>query len=580
VDQKIGEFYLTCTDEARREAEGAKPLLPELARIEKVDSPQALQAQIAHLHAMGVPALFGFGSLPDLKNSSMVIGFAGQGGLSLPNRDYYTKTDEKSKQLREEFARHVARMFELVGDAPERAAAGAQTVLAIQTRLAENSRTPVELRDPTKQYNKMGAEQLKTLTPAFDWQAYFRGVGAPAGEINVAHPEFFQAVDKMLGEVPLADWKTYLRWQLINAAAPALSSKFEDESFNFFGKTLQGRKEQYPRWRRCVAATDSALGEALGEVYVRRAFTPQSKARMQTMVNNLTAAFRERLMKLDWMSDETRKQALAKLDAFKQKIGYPDKWIDYSTLEISRDSYAQNSLRASAFAQRRSLSKIGKPVDRAEWGMTPPTVNAYYNSLLNEIAFPAGILQAPFFNPEADDAINYGAIGAVIGHEITHGFDDQGANFDLQGNLKDWWTPDDKKKFNEKAECIVNQFAAYEVEPGLKMTGKLVSGESIADLGGLQVAYDAFLKSLEGKPRPKDIDGFTPEQRFFMGWAQVWASKYTPEITRLITQSDPHPISRFRVNGPLSNMPEFAAAFQCKADDPMVRPEKDRCKIW
>jgi putative endopeptidase len=580
-EQKIGDFYASCLDEAKREAEGMKPLVPELARIDKIANVKDVQAEIAYLHRHGVPALFGFGSLPDLKNSSMVMGYAGQGGLSLPNRDYYTKTDEKSVKLREDFVKHVATMFELVGDNPDQALKNAQSVLAFQTRLAQNSRTPVELRDPTTQYHMMDANKLKELSPNFSWEEYRKAVGAPVtGDINVAHPEFFQAVDKMFSEVPVADWKTYLRWQLITAAAPSLSSKFETENFNFFGKTLEGRKEQLPRWRRCVSATDANLGEALGQVYVARAFTPESKARMKTMVNNLIVAFRDRLQKLDWMSDETRRQAVAKLDAFGQKIGYPDKWIDYSSLNVSRDSYLANVLRASEFEQIRDFNKINKPVDVSEWGMTPPTVNAYNSSLRNEIVFPAGILQAPFFNPDADDAINYGAIGAVIGHEITHGYDDSGSNFDLHGNLKNWWTPVDKKNFDERATCVVDQFSGYEVEKGLNLTGKLVSGESIADLGGLFVAYDAFQKSLKGKPRPASIDGFTPEQRFFLGWAQVWAEKYTPEAARLQAQSDPHPLSRFRVNGPLSNMPQFAEAFQCKAGDAMVREPAKRCQIW
>jgi putative endopeptidase len=581
VEQKIGDYYASCMDTAKREAEGAKPLQAELERINALKSVKDLHAQLARMHRMGVPALFDFDALPDFKNSSMVIGLATQGGLSLPTNEYYTKTDDKSKELREQFTQHVARMFQLLGDAPEKASANARTVLAIQTRLAQNSRTPVELRDFSKQYNKMGSKELSELTPAFSWGDYFAGLGLARDlSINVAHPEFYRALDKMYADVSLEDWKTYLRWHLVSAAAPSLSSKFEEESFNFNGKTLSGRKEQYPLWRRCTAATDAQLGEALGQSYVARAFTPESKRRMQVMVDNLIAAFRARVSKLDWMSDETRKQALAKLAAFQQKIGYPDKWIDYSSLDVSRDSYVQNVMRAGEFEVRREFNKIGKGVDRAEWGMTPPTVNAYNNWLMNEIVFPAGILQAPFFNAQADDAINYGAIGAVIGHEITHGFDDQGAKFDLEGNLRNWWSDADLKNFEGRSECIVNQFAAYEVEPGLKMQGKLVSGESIADLGGLQVAYDAFMKSLEGKPRPADIDGFTPEQRFFLGWAQVWAAKYTPEVARLITQSDPHPISRFRVNGPLSNLPEFAAAFRCKAGDPMVRPEKDRCRIW
>ena len=580
-EQKIGDYYASCLDETKREAEGMKPLIPELARIEKIQDAKGVQAQIAYMHRHGIPTLFGYGSLPDLKNSSMVLGATGQGGLSLPNRDYYTKTDETSVKLREAFVGHVANMFQLVGDTPEQAKKNAQTVLAFQTRLAQNSRTPVELRDPTTQYHMMSPAQLKDLTPNFSWEDYRRGAGAPTvGDINVAHPEFFTALNKMVTEVPVADWKTYLLWHLITAAAPSLSAKFENENFNFFGKTLEGRKEQLPRWRRCVSATDASLGEALGQVYVARTFTSESKARMQAMVNNLIAAFRERLQKLDWMSEDTRKQAIAKLNAFGQKIGYPDKWIDYSALTVSRDSYLANVLRSSEFDQMRDFNKINKPVDRKEWGMTPPTVNAGYNPLNNDISFPAGILQAPFFNPDADDAINYGAIGAVIGHEITHGYDDSGSEFDAMGNLKNWWTETDKKNFDARADCVIDQFSAFEAEPGLHLQGKLVSGESIADLGGLYVAYDAYLKSLEGKPRPADIDGFSPEQRFFLGWAQVWAEKATAEVARLQAQSDPHPLSNFRVNGPLSNMPKFAEAFQCKVGDAMVRETSKRCQIW
>ena len=581
VEQKIGDFYSTCMDEQKREAEGAKPLAPYLARIDKVKDAKGVESEVAYLHKEGIPVLFGFGSGPDFKNSSMEIGNAGQGGLSLPSRDYYTDTDDKSKQLRDAFVKHVSAMFQLLGDAPAQADKEAQTVLAVETRLAENSRRPAELRDVEKQYHMMSVADLDKLTPHFSWEDYFAGLGLPKTlQINMQHPEFFQAVDKMLTEVPVADWKTYMRWQLLNAAADALSSKFETENFNFYGKTLQGRKEQLPLWRRCVSATDNNLGEALGQEYVKRAFTPEAKRRMQAMVNNLLSAFRDRLEAASWMSDDTRKQALAKLAAFGQKIGYPDKWIDYSRLNVTRESYAANIIRASEFQQWRDLNKIGKAVDKTEWGMTPPTVNAHNNWLRNEIVFPAGILQPPFFNPAADDAINYGAIGAVIGHEITHGFDDEGANFDLAGNLKDWWTPADKKNFEGRADCIVKQFDAFEVEPGLHEQGKLVSGESIADLGGLTVAYHAYQKSLEGKPRPADVDGFTPEQRFFLGWAQVWAEKATPEYERLIAKNNEHPLPRFRVNGPLSNMPEFAQAFQCKAGDPMVRPEADRCQIW
>src|SRR6185437_11009911 len=388
-EQKIGDYYASCLDETKREAEGMKPLESELARIEKIQDAKGVQAQIAYMHRHGIPTLFGYGSLPDLKNSSMVLGAAGQGGLSLQNRDYYTKTDETSVKLREAFVAHMANMFQLVGDTPEQAKKNAQAVLAFQTRLAQNSRTPVELRDPTTQYHLMSPAQLKELTPAFSWEDYRKGAGAPTtGEINVAHPEFFTAVNKMITEIPVADWKTYLRWHLITAAAPSLSSKFELENFNFFGKTLEGRKEQLPRWRRCVSATDASLGEALGQVYVARTFTPESKARMQAMVNNLIAAFRDRLQKLDWMSEDTRKHAIGKLNAFGQKIGHPDKWIDYSALTVSRDSYLANVLRSSEFDQMRDFNKINKPVDRKEWGMTPPTVNAGYNPLNNDISFP------------------------------------------------------------------------------------------------------------------------------------------------------------------------------------------------
>ncbi|MBA3440900.1 MAG: M13 family metallopeptidase [Pyrinomonadaceae bacterium] len=580
-EQMIGAYYASCMNEAKIEAEGIKPLLPEFARIEQIKDLSDMQSQVARMHQQDIPTLFRFISSPDAKNSAYVIGYAGQGGLSLPNRDYYTKTDEKSQQLRIEFVKHVARMLELLGDAPAQAAAGAQTVLAIQTKLAEASMTPVELRDPLATYNKMELGQLKELTPNISWEAYFAGVGAPKSTaVVVRQPNFFKSLNQNLTVVPLSDWKTYLRWHLITSAAPRLSAKFVDENFNFYGKTLSGTKELRPRWKRCVAATDNALGEVLGQVYVAKHFTPASKARMQRMVNNLIAAFRERLSKLDWMGDETRKQAIMKLEAFKYKIGYPEKWKDYTGLEVNRESYITNSLRAASFEVNRELNKIGKPVDRTEWGMTPPTVNAYYSSVYNEIAFPAGILQFPFFNPAADDAINYGAIGGVIGHEITHGFDDRGSQSDAEGNLRMWWTAEDRKKFEDRAQCVVDQFGGYEVEKGLNMTGKLVLGESIADLGGLTVAYDAFQKSMEAKPRPANIDGFTPEQRFFLGWAQVWATAYTPQAARLQALNGPHPISRFRANGPLSNMSAFAPAFGCKEGDPMVRTAKDRCQIW
>jgi putative endopeptidase len=418
------------------------------------------------------------------------------------------------------------------------------------------------------------------LTPHFDWAQYLKLRGlANVQEVNVGQPDFLKAVDKLLTTVPLADWQTYLRWRILDSSAPLLSSAFVEEDFNFNGRTLSGTQEMLPRWKRCVEGTDAALGEAVGEFYVKKAFTPQTRARAQEMVKNLIAALHEDLPTLTWMSDETRQRAAAKLDAFLRKIGYPDTWRNYEALDVSRGAYLENVRRASEFEIKRNLGKIGRPVDRTEWGMTPPTVNAYYNPTMNEIVFPAGIMQPPFFDPLADDAINYGGMGAVIGHEMTHGFDDQGAQFDAEGNLKNWWTAEDLKNFRDRTDCVVRQFDAYEAEPGLHLQGKLVVGESVADLGGLTLAYRAFQKAQAARPA-KPIDGFTPEQRFFLAWAQVWASSIRPEEARRRVITDPHPLARFRVNGPLSNMPQFAAAYQCKAGDAMVRPPEQRCQIW
>jgi putative endopeptidase len=580
-ERKVADFYQSCMDETAIETEGAKPLQDELGRVAAVKDLLGLEEEVARFHAHRVPAVFGFGATQDYKDSRSVIAQASQGGLGLPDRDYYTKDDEKSKATRDEYARHVARTFELLGDTSETAAAEAKTVLDIETRLANISATRVELRNPDARYHPMTKAQLIELTPHFDWGLYFRAINLPeVAKINVSQPNYFKGLDGILTSVPVEDWKTYLRWHLANAASPLLSSKFVEESFSFNGKYMQGTKEQLPRWKRCVAATDRTLGEAVGQLYVQRTFTPESKAHAQEMVKNLIAALREDLSTLSWMSDDTRKRAIAKLDAFVRKIGYPDKWRDYEALQVTRGGYLGNVLASGEFEFRRNLGKIGKPVDRTEWGMTPPTVNAYYNSSMNEIVFPAGILQPPFYDPKADDAFNYGGIGAVIGHEMTHGFDDSGAKFDAEGNLVMWWTEDDFKKFNAKTDCVVNQFNEFEVEPGLHQVGKLVVGESVADLGGLTVAYAAYKKSLEGKPRPKTIAGFTPEQRFFLGWAQVWASNIRPEAARLRVATDPHPLGRFRVNGPLSNMPAFAEAYQCKVGDAMLRPADKRCQIW
>jgi predicted metalloendopeptidase len=577
-DQKIGDFYASCMDTTAIEAAGAKPLAVDFAAIDAIIDRKSLDAEIAHLHRDGLNAAFAFGALPDFKNSSQMIALAHQGGLGLPDRDYYLRDDEHSKQLRDGYALHVAKMFELAGDAPEKASSEAKTVMAFETSLAKASRTRVELRDPDKNYNKMTLAQLKTLTPDWSWESYMQAVGAPAvADINIGQPDFFKELDHQLADTSLADWKTYLRWHVLHHAAPALSDAFVNENFNFYGKQLSGTKELQPRWKRCVQSTNQNLGEALGEAYVRKYFPPEAKARAKEMVNNLITALRSDIPALSWMGAETKQQALAKLQAFTVKIGYPDKWRDYSKLSIDRGSYLGNLRRSEEFEQARDLAKIGKPVDRSEWGMTPPTVNAYYNPTFNEIVFPAGILQPPFYDPKADDAVNYGGIGAVIGHEISHGFDDQGSKFDGKGNLNNWWTEEDRKNFTERGDCIVQQFNGYEVEPGLHQNGKLVLGESIGDLGGLAVAYAAYEKSIEGK-RPADMDGFTPEQRFFLGWAQVWGANQRPEAARLQTNTDPHPLPRFRGNGPLSNMEAFAKAFGCKKGDPMVREQS--CKIW
>jgi putative endopeptidase len=450
--------------------------------------------------------------------------------------------------------------------------------MAFETTLAKASMTKVQQRDPNAIYHKMTLAQLAEMTPGFDWPAFFKAVGRPElTSINVGQPEFFKAVGQQLTDVPLADWQTYLRWHVLHTHAGALPEAFVQEDFNF-ARVFSGAKAIQPRWKRAVRLTNAKLGEALGQAYVKTYFPPESKARVGKMVDNLTAALRENLQTLEWMSPATRKAAIAKLSAIRVKIGYPDKWRDYSALDIEKGDFLPNLLRANTFEFRRDLAKIGKPVDRNEWWMSPPTVNAYYDPTMNEIVFPAGILQPPFFNPKADDAVNYGGIGAVIGHEITHGFDDQGCQFDAQGNLSNWWTEEDKKRFDQRAEQVIKEFDGYAIEDGVNVNGKLVVGESIADLGGLTIAYNALQKSMAGKPKPKPIDGFTPEQRFFLGYAQVWAENSRPEYARTLVATDPHPPARFRVNGPLSNMEAFAKAFGAKKGDPMVRSVLT--KIW
>jgi putative endopeptidase len=578
--QLIGDFYSACMDEASIEKAGVKPIEPFFRQINSIKDAASLQREIARLHNAGLSAVFTFGAGPDLKNSNVVIINAFQGGLSLPNRDYYINTDPKSVETRAKFIDYMTTIFKLLGDSPEKAAANAATVMEMQTRLAKASLSQVELRNPDNRYNKITLGAAQGLTPNFTWDAYIRERGIDAQpDMNIAPPKFFTEVDAMVKGVSIADWKTYLRFMVVNAAAPMLAKAYADANFDFFSRYLAGQKEQQPRWKTCVQQTNAHLGEALGMEYARRAFKPEAKARMNELIDNLMLAMRDRISGLEWMSEDTKKQALAKLASFKRKIGYPDVLRGYKGLTVEDRSYAGNILRSGAFQVKRNFEDLGKPRDKTRWGFTPPTVNASYSSNNNDITFPAGILQPPFFNFEADDALNYGAIGGVIGHEITHGFDDQGSRFDAEGNLKMWWTPEDRKKFEERAACVVKQFNSYEVQPGLFINGSLTLGENIGDFAGLTVAHRAYELSRKGKPEPEPIDGFTDEQRFFLGWGQVWAGKYTPEAERLQVATNPHSLPKWRVNGPLSNMPQFAEAFNCKPGDPMVRGEAS-CAIW
>ncbi len=576
-ERKVGDFWSSCMDEAAIEAAGIKPIQPELSRIAAIGTQAELQAEIGRLQAYGVNAAFRFTQEQDRRKSTDVIAYLGQGGLGLPDRDYYTKTDDESKKLRDEYIAHLTTMFGLAGDDAAAAAANARSVMELETRLAEASLTRVERRDPEKTYNRMDPAALAALMPNFSWTAYFRAAGVSPAAVNVAHPKFFEALNKELLATPIPQWKTYLRWHLVSASAPQLSKKFVDADFDFFQKTLQGTPENEPRWKRCVTATDAAIGFALGKAYVKEYFPPEAKARADAMVKNLIAALRDDLQTLAWMSDATRKYALEKLSTFNPKIGYPSVWRDYSALQIDRGPYVLNAQRAAEFDFRRELSKVGKQVDRNDWQMTPPEVNAYYDPQLNEIVFPAGILQPPFFDAKADDASNYGAMGAVIGHEMTHGFDDQGHKYDAQGNMRDWWTPEDTKSYDERAKCVEEQYASYEFD-GQHVNGKLVLGEAIADLGGLDIAHRAYRKTLEGKNEPAPIDGLTGEQRFFLAWARVWSANVRPELSKLLMNTNPHPLSQFRAIGPPSTLPDFARAFSCKPGDPMVR--KELCRIW
>ncbi len=578
--QKVGDYYASGMDEQAIDAAGAKPLDDEFKKIDGIKTKEDLLAEIAHLHGLHVGAFFGFTSGQDDKNSKMVIAQAYQGGLGMPDRDYYTKEDDASKKLRDQYVAHVAKMLTLAGTDDAKAQEDAKKVMALETSLAKPARTRVELRDPQKNYNKMDVAGLQKLMPDWNWKSYFKAIDlANPGDINVGQPDFFKAANDVFAKTSLDDWKTYLRWQLIHGAAPELSNAFVDENFEFYGKALNGTKALKPRWKRVVTSTDQALGEALGKIYVADNFPPESKARMIELVKNIQEAMADSIKSRDWMDEKTKAEALKKLAAFSVKIGYPDKWRDYSSLKVDRGPYVLNAMRAAKFDTDRELKKIGKPVDRNEWGMTPPTVNAYYNPNMNEIVFPAGILQTPFFNASADDAINYGGIGAVIAHEISHGFDDQGRQYDAEGNLRDWWTPEAAAKYKERADKIVQQYSAYEPLPGMHINGELTQGENIADDGGVKLSFAALQKALKNKPQEK-IDGFTPEQRFFLGWAQVWRANMRDEALKLRLNTDPHSPGQYRCNGPLSNTPEFKKAFDLPDNCPMVRPADEIVSIW
>jgi putative endopeptidase len=575
----LATFYGSGMDSARAEADGAKPIQPALAAIAALESKAALGAQAARMHASGAGVLFFFMGMADPGNSSMTIATLSQGGLSLPDRDYYFKSDSASRHVREEFVAHVARTFQLLGTPAAEADAQARTVMTIETALAGGSMTRVQQRDPRATYHKMAFADLEKLCPTLDWSAYLAGSGVPGvQEINVRQPGYFTTLDSTLKAVPLADWQTYLRWHVVRAASPVLSSAFVDEDFRF-AQVMSGAKQMLPRWRRCLEATDRALGDPLGEVYVRTYFTPETKTRALEMVKNLMAALRDRIQALEWMSGPTKVQALHKLDAMGIKIGWPDKWRDYSGLELVAGPYLENLQRSARFERAWRLGKIGKPVDKTEFSMTPPTVNARYSPSLNDILFPAGILQPPFFDPRADDAVNYGGIGSVIGHEMTHGFDDQGRQYDADGNLKDWWAPEDAQKYKAQAERIIAQYDAYTVLDTVHVNGRLTTGENIADLGGLTVAYAALQKALAGKPHDA-VDGFTPEQRFFLSYARLWRQVVRPAESVRRINTDPHSPGEWRVRGPLSDMPEFEQAFGCGAGSAMMRPLAERVKIW
>jgi putative endopeptidase len=574
--QKIGDYYAACMDEKAINAAAIKPLQPVLDQIQQLRSHRAI-ADIAAVMVYN-NALFRFRSDQDFKDSTQVIAEVDQGGIGLPDRDYYLKTDAASVEIRKKYIAHLQKMFALLGDKPGLASEEAQTVVRIETALAKASLTRVERRDPPKLYHKMTVEQLIALSPSFRWKTYFSKVGLPSLEtLNVETPEFFKALNTELTNETLASWKIYLRWHLINANAPFLSSDFVNADFDFYGKTLQGAQQLEPRWKRCVGYVDNDLGEALGQVYVEKNFSPEAKQRAQKMVKEIEDAMGQDIESLSWMTPTTKQSALEKLHAVANKVGYPDKWRDYGTLTIARDDEMGNVLRAREFEFHRQLAKIGKPVDRGEWEMTPPTVNAYYDPQLNDINFPAGVLQPPLFDVNSDAAPNFGDTGSTIGHELTHGFDDEGRQFDANGNLRDWWTADDAKAFDQRASCISDQYSQYVILDDIKINGKLTLGEDVADLGGVILARMAWQEDTKNQTL-EPLEGFTPEQRFFIAYGQSWCSDTRDETKRLRATIDPHSPDKYRANGVVSNLPEFQEAFHCKAGAPMVR--ENRCRVW
>ncbi len=578
--QKLGDFWTSCMDEQNIEKRGREDLKPELARIDAVHDGKTLVAEVAHLHSIGVSALFGFDSEVDFKDASRMIAGVSQGGLGLPERDYYFRDDARTKDLRQAYVKHVARTLELLGESSKRAEANAKTVLAIETQLADASMTNVELRDPQKIYHRLDLDGLKKLAPDVSWDGYLASIGFPAiTAINVAQPDFVKKLDAMSKTVTPADWRTYLRWHLGRSLSPFLSPKFVDEWF-VFRQALTGTKVLQPRWKRCVQFTDQMLGEALAQPFVREYLGEDGKRAAEHMVAGIETSMKSDLESLVWMDDTTRTKAEEKLAKILNMIGYPAKWRDYDAVIVDKSSFIGNVEHASAFEVKRELTKVGQPVDKEEWQMTPPAVNAYYEPTMNEMVFPAGILQVPFYGKEQAPALNFGAIGMVVGHELTHAFDDEGRQFDAAGNLRDWWTPTVSTEFDKRASCVEHQYDEYVVVDDAHVKGKLTLGENIADLGGMKLSFAAFQRAEREHPATPPLAGFTPEQEFFLGFAQAWCANYRPEALRLLVATNPHSPPKYRVEGPLSNVPEFATAFQCKDGSRMVRSKEKRCEVW